>query len=407
MGGGVAYDSRFVCVRPALFGRSPLGLSAFVWLLLLASVVPPAHAGAGIKSDEQVLFYPALARQRVGGWDLQVDGLVYEPERHRILSEWVRRLLGFDEEELTKAERALFRERIGYFMVDNERDKEIRVRAGPKVFRLGRSQANGHFSGRWRWPTNDATFFAWADGATNGVLRLELPLEQSHGRKEFMDVHLLGERGLSVISDIDDTIKISQVLEQDALLRNTFCRPFQPVPGVAARYRLWQRNNGAQFHYVTASPWQLYAPLSAFVRSNDFPQGTFHMKNSAERHMALSCLARPTLVQNERARTVAGASRRVVRLGRRFGEKRSERSDGELARRIQHNNRIFIRNVTTEDAQAPRYATAFRALPRSLWQIFTEALRATGENSRPEPGAGHAQGVWLPTYTSHHCSGGL
>jgi hypothetical protein len=342
--------------------------------VLLASVVPPAHAGAGIKSDEQVLFYPALARQRVGGWDLQVDGLVYEPERHRILSEWVRRLLGFDEEELTKAERALFRERIGYFMVDNERDKEIRVRAGPKVFRLGRSQANGHFSGRWRWPTNDATFFAWADGATNGVLRLELPLEQSHGRKEFMDVHLLGERGLSVISDIDDTIKISQVLEQDALLRNTFCRPFQPVPGVAARYRLWQRNNGAQFHYVTASPWQLYAPLSAFVRSNDFPQGTFHMKEFRLKDTsALSLFSSPERYKVSVLEPLLGAfPRRSFVLVGDSGEKDPE-IYGELARR--HPTQIiaiFIRNVTAEDAQAPRYATAFRALPRSLWQIFTE-----------------------------------
>src|SRR4029434_3275261 len=100
---------RFVCVRAALFGRSPLGLAAIVWLFLLASVVPPARAGAGIKSDGRVLVYPAVARERVGSWELQVHGLVYEPERHRILSEWVRRLLGFDEEELTKAERALFR----------------------------------------------------------------------------------------------------------------------------------------------------------------------------------------------------------------------------------------------------------------------------------------------------------
>jgi hypothetical protein len=40
----------------------------------------------------------------------------------------------------------------------------------------------------------------------------------------------------------------------------------------------WRANEGAQFHYVSASPWQLYPALAEFRRTNGFPAGTFHLK---------------------------------------------------------------------------------------------------------------------------------
>src|SRR5205807_10385096 len=91
-------------------------------------------------------------------------------------------------------------------------------------------------------------------------------------------IRLLPQTGISVISDIDDTIKISDVRDRKELLRNTFCRPYCPVPGMAQRYRSWDKSADARFHYVSASPWQLYIPLAAFIRSNGFPEGTFQLK---------------------------------------------------------------------------------------------------------------------------------
>jgi phosphatidate phosphatase APP1 len=45
-------------------------------------------------------------------------------------------------------------------------------------------------------------------------------------------IHLIEPRqGISVISDIDDTIKISEVLDKVRLLANTFIFPFKAVPG--------------------------------------------------------------------------------------------------------------------------------------------------------------------------------
>jgi len=50
-------------------------------------------------------------------------------------------------------------------------------------------------------------------------------------------VHLVDEVGTSVISDIDDTVKFSNVADKRELLRNTLLREFIPVAGMPEVYR--------------------------------------------------------------------------------------------------------------------------------------------------------------------------
>lgn len=69
-------------------------------------------------------------------------------------------------------------------------------------------------------------------------------------------IYVLASNGISIISDIDDTIKISKVLSKRALLKHTFYNEFQPVDGMNELYQKWFEQK-CQFHYVSASPWQL------------------------------------------------------------------------------------------------------------------------------------------------------
>jgi Uncharacterized conserved protein (DUF2183) len=81
-----------------------------------------------------------------------------------------------------------------------------------------------------------------------------------------------------VISDIDDTIKITEIPAGfKVVVINTFFRDFVAAPEMA---KMYQGFNGASFHYVSGGPWQLYGPLSEFLFSEKagFPEGTFHMK---------------------------------------------------------------------------------------------------------------------------------
>ena len=90
---------------------------------------------------------------------------------------------------------------------------------------------------------------------------------------------LIPPTGLSIISDIDDTVKLSDVLNKRELLRNTFLREFVPVEGMAELYRHWGEEHEAVFHYVSASPWQLQPELEGFLRNSGFPPATFHLKS--------------------------------------------------------------------------------------------------------------------------------
>ena len=179
--------------------------------------------------------------------------------------------------------------------------------------------------------------------------------------------------GTSVISDIDDTIKISDVLNRDALVRRTFLQPFEAVPGMAEVYRAWA-TNGAQFHYVSASPWQLHLPLLEFTRTNGFLQGSWHMKQWRLKDRSFKSLFEKP--DNYKVATITPLlrefpQRRFVLVGD-SGERDPE-AYATLAREFPKQiAAIFIRDVTGQGADAERYRTNFAGLPEKLWKIFKE-----------------------------------
>ncbi|KAF9011978.1 hypothetical protein BDQ17DRAFT_1298352 [Cyathus striatus] len=74
------------------------------------------------------------------------------------------------------------------------------------------------------------------------------------------------DSGFGVISDIDDTIKITNVLSTAGELEETFLNEPKPVPGMPELYAsLATSLSDPQFIYVTGSPFQLYPFLNFFV----------------------------------------------------------------------------------------------------------------------------------------------
>lgn len=94
------------------------------------------------------------------------------------------------------------------------------------------------------------------------------------------EVIITEHRGVSVISDIDDTIKHSAISSgAREIFRNTFIRDLQDlhIEGVQGWYKR-MANLGATFHYVSNSPWQLYPVLVNFFAGAGLPSGSFHLK---------------------------------------------------------------------------------------------------------------------------------
>lgn len=75
-----------------------------------------------------------------------------------------------------------------------------------------------------------------------------------------------------LISDIDDTIKYSNVLDKLELLKNTFINDFLPIKGMSEKYAELSKTDIDHFYYVSSSPWQLWPSLSQFLNNFGFPQ---------------------------------------------------------------------------------------------------------------------------------------
>ena len=229
---------------------------------------------SSVDTGEEILFYPASARLVENGTlcEAQISGMVYELESRRITLSVLRQTLGLGGVHMTPAQQQTFTTRSRLFMVDHESREKIIIRLGQELFKLGPTHGNGLFSGTIRWQVP-------AEGIpAAGVVEFQAVLPEKDGRHFSGRLFFTKPGGLLVVSDVDDTIKETGVGNRKALLKNTFLEPFQPVPGMAALYRRLEAR-GAVFHYVSASPWQLFTPLDEFRATNGYPAGVFHLKN--------------------------------------------------------------------------------------------------------------------------------
>ncbi|EXJ92331.1 hypothetical protein A1O3_00881 [Capronia epimyces CBS 606.96] len=94
------------------------------------------------------------------------------------------------------------------------------------------------------------------------------------------DVTITDSRGVSLISDIDDTVKHSGIASgAREIFKNTFTRELGDltVAGVKEWYGKLS-GMGVNLHYVSNSPWQLYPLLRSYFSLAGLPPGSFHLK---------------------------------------------------------------------------------------------------------------------------------
>lgn len=94
------------------------------------------------------------------------------------------------------------------------------------------------------------------------------------------DVVVTESQGISLISDIDDTIKHSAIASgAKEIFKNTFLRELGEltVQGVKEWYSK-MASLGVKLHYVSNSPWQLYPLLKSYFALAGLPPGSFHLK---------------------------------------------------------------------------------------------------------------------------------
>ncbi|KAF2839725.1 actin patch protein 1, partial [Patellaria atrata CBS 101060] len=94
------------------------------------------------------------------------------------------------------------------------------------------------------------------------------------------EISITESQGISLISDIDDTIKHSAITAgAREIFRNAFIRDLGDltIEGVKEWYNQLAAR-GVKFHYVSNSPWQVYPIISKFFSMAGLPSGSFHLK---------------------------------------------------------------------------------------------------------------------------------
>ncbi|RIA94375.1 hypothetical protein C1645_567137 [Glomus cerebriforme] len=151
---------------------------------------------------------------------------------------------------------------------------------------LSNTENTGHFYGTIEIPVEivdewvaKAQKEGYKDENHTRLLKLKaLPEGRKCARPSYGSVSLIEVEGISVISDIDDTIKLTNIVGGPrAALSNTFLYDLCEVPGMAKVYMDWY-NKGASIHYVSNSPWQLFPMLKQFFHTKRFPPGSAHLK---------------------------------------------------------------------------------------------------------------------------------
>jgi phosphatidate phosphatase APP1 len=342
-----------------------------------------------LPTDGMIVFFPTYAKRLPGTrqWQASVAGMVARPlperSRRRVLARAVlKRILDVDDAAI---DTDIFRDRADAFFFQRLAGRPVRVAIAGRTVNAGQSDRTGHFQTDVVLDDDDLT--AWANPCGTGCRWL--PYEGSLAADEEIEaagadgsplpsgrIQCIEDEGLSVISDIDDTVKVTNVAHRRELLANTFLREFAAVPGmVEAFQRLAER--GTAFHYVSASPWQLVPSLCEFFSMAGLPAGSMHLK--------LFRLKDSTPLGRfpSRKRSKRRAIERILAdfPGRRFvlvgdsGERDPE-VYAAVARRYPHQvMSVLIRQVA---ARAPREKVLSRIdrlarkLPEGRLRVFTE-----------------------------------
>ncbi len=158
-----------------------------------------------------------------------------------------------------------------------------------------------------------------------------------------------------------------------ALLEYALYKEFEAAPGMAKKYADWA-GNGTIVHYVSSSPWQLYAALEAFTVRDGFPGASFHLKAFRFRDETLLNLFK------EGTETKPAQIEPILKAwpGRQFvlvgdsGEQDPEIYADLMRRYPDQIRRIFIRNVTGATPDDERFSEIFAGIEPERWQLFTD-----------------------------------
>ncbi|MDR3054504.1 MAG: App1 family protein [Zoogloeaceae bacterium] len=329
-------------------------------LLLLLCLNAPLFA-AELKADDHVLLIPGIAYDADGEQQAEVNAFVYEKEQMPGISSLFAAYLGVDLDKLPPEQKERYDWRAGLFRADFKSGREFSIEFSDGSIHAMPKTEDGKSTAIFKLAPQDKP-------QAKITFAVHKPLSPESHHESF--VIYAAPEGVSIILDIDDTIKVSNVRDKKALLLNTFFNDYTPTADIKALFAAFAQLENPAFHYVSASPAHLYPALAEFFAREQFPEGSFHLRDATDlRDLAPS-----------KKTVIAHKTRSIEKLLAAYPQRKfilvgdSGESDPEIYAAIKRNFpdrvlEIYIHNVTDEDADSPRFQETFKDIHDSL-RIF-------------------------------------
>ena len=309
--------------------------------------------------DVEVTIYPSCGSLHDNNWQILLRGWVHQNRRlpDRLFNELAELTIG-----CTDAENNNFSFRFDAFADDSRHGQSVSIQFDNdnERYSFPTSDLNGLIETTITLPAAKAE--ALQQNSRDHWLTFNVVSEGHRGNGK---VALIGPKGVSLVSDIDDTIKVTEVPgDKDIVLKNTFCHDFVAVSGMSEKYRSL---SDTAFHYVSGGPWQLYPPLSEFLSAQGFPAGTFHLNYFPKNFLSedTRSLLKDTIC-GSLGRTYDHKVEQITRLMQRFPEREfilvgdSGELDVEVYRRIRELFGGRVREIWIRDVVNDQEVNGFR-----------------------------------------------
>lgn len=344
--------------------------------------------------NRQITVYNTYAYQDGDEWVMPVKVWVHQKRRWlQGITSWTVRIMG----EYNPQEMNIFRERLTDLLADSKwrRDVTFTISEDPNqnTYQITdpesnpiRTDRNGNIRGSLRIHADSLSHLV-NDESGDVKLTLEASARRYTGKGM---VNFMQPEGLSVVSDIDDTVKETEIpAGSQIVVRNTFFIEYSAAEGMAELYSTW---SDASFHYVSGSPWQLYRSLSGFLFSDyaGFPEGTFHMKNARKNVTTISSWRDLTeFVTNENL-TFEQKLIQIDQLFKHFPERKfilvgdSGERDPDIYRALMNKypdqvREVFIRDVVNSRELNPDRIEGMTIIPATTIEFGVSSKRESFE----------------------------
>jgi hypothetical protein len=278
-------------------------------LSLFAIKKLPNYFTGKIASDERVIFFPTAASAlNETHWHVPIHGWIFEPEQESVKRKAFLKLLRKVFSVSKREEKEILYRRVMPFAVDNKSRKYVKIKfqglgdgavfedcdgkienirndkgdlGDSLVCRLPRSSKDGHFFANLTLDGTSVKNMIKDEDDPVQKLHFQAVTVNKHDNRTFPGVvHFIPPTGISIVSDIDDTVKVTNVGNKTEFYKNTFLRPFRPVPGIVQHFTDCESHyENCCFHYVSASPYQLFEELHDFLKTEGFPPpSSMHLK---------------------------------------------------------------------------------------------------------------------------------